>query len=450
MLDLQSSIRSFRGGIHPPYNKELTKDVPVRQAKEPETVTIPMSLHIGAPCKPIVKKGDTVYLGQKVGEATGFVSSPVHSSVSGTVKSVTECPHPNGNNVLSVVIESDGQNTVDPSIKPYGDYTKYSSQEIIDIIKEAGIVGLGGATFPTHVKLTISPDKHVDCMILNGAECEPYLTADDHLMQDKPEMVVEGLKIGMRAIGVEKGYIAIEDNKPEAMKKIDEAIGGDSSIEVVPLKTKYPQGAEKQLITACTGREVPSGGLPADAGVVVMNVGTAAQVATTFETGMPLYKRYVTCTGDAVAEPCTLEVKIGTTYQDVIDQCGGFSQDPAKVISGGPMMGVAMLRTDIPVMKGTSGILCLSKEAAYIPDPTPCIHCGRCASVCPIHLQPLYMAAYAQHQRWEKCEEFHILDCIECGSCAFSCPAKRTLVSSIRVGKRQVQAIRKAKAVKKK
>ncbi len=451
VFDLQSTdIHSFKGGIHPPYNKERTQNVAAKVAQEPNVVTIPMSLHIGAPCKPVVKKGDSVFLGQKIGEATGFVSAPIHASVSGTVKAVAQYPHPNGNNVMSVVIESDGKNTVDPEIKPYGDFNNYSSKEIIDIIKNAGIVGMGGATFPTHVKLSIPPDKKVDCVILNGAECEPYLTADYHLMKLRPEKVVQGLRIAMRAVGVQKGFIGIEDNKPDAIEKIQSAILPDEAIEVVILKTKYPQGAEKQLIMAVTGREVPSGGLPADAGAVVMNVGTAAQVATTFETGMPLYKRFLTCTGDAVKDACTMEVKVGVPLQEVIDQCGGFANDPGKIIMGGPMMGVAQFSTNVPVMKGTSGILCLTKASAEIPEPSACIRCGHCANVCPIHLQPLYMAAYAQHQRWEKCEEFHILDCIECGSCAFSCPAKRTLVSSIRVGKRQVQALRKQRAVKNK
>ena len=437
--------KTFRGGIHPPYNKECTANIDVKVAKKPETVVIPMSLHIGAPCKPIVKKGDEVTLGQKIGEATGFVSAPVHASVSGKVIAVEERPHANGDNVMSVVIESDGLDTISEDIKPYGDYQKYSSQEIIDIIKNAGIVGMGGATFPTHVKLSIPPDKKVDTIILNGAECEPYLTADDHLMNDKPEKVIKGLQIAMYAVGVTKGYIGIETNKPKAIEKIAKESENLSDIQVVPLGTKYPQGAEKQLITAITGREVPSGGLPADAGVVVLNVGTAAQIAETFETGLPLYKRYLTCTGDAIKNPQTLEVRVGAMYQDVIDECGGFSEKPEKVISGGPMMGVSLFQTDVPVMKGTSGILCLTHESAYIPEPSNCIRCGKCASVCPMHLQPLYISAYSLKKRWDKCEEFHALDCIECGSCAFTCPAKRTLVSDIRVAKRQIMADRKKK-----
>ncbi|MEA5074079.1 MAG: electron transport complex subunit RsxC [Eubacterium aggregans] len=435
--------RTFRGGIHPSYNKERTADVSAKVARVPEMVVIPMALHIGAPCTPVVKKGEAVTLGQKVGEANGFVSAPIHSSVSGKVISVEERPHPNGDNVMSVVIESDGLDTPCPEITPYGDFENYEPKAIIDIIHDAGIVGMGGATFPTHVKLSIPPDKQVDTLILNGAECEPYLTADDHLMNLKPQKVVEGLRIAMRAVGVTTGYIGVEANKPEAIRKLREAVSEDGSITVIELATKYPQGAEKQLITAVTGREVPSGGLPADAGVVVLNVGTAAQIAETFETGMPLYKRLLTCTGDAVKDARTMEVRIGAMYQDVIDQCGGFERKPEKVISGGPMMGVTLFQTDVPVMKGTSGILCLSHEAASISEPSNCIRCGKCASVCPIHLQPLYLSAYSLKESWEKCEVYHALDCIECGSCAYTCPAKRTLVSDIRVAKRQIMAARK-------
>ncbi|MGL4606902.1 MAG: electron transport complex subunit RsxC [Eubacteriaceae bacterium] len=434
---------TFKGGIHPPYGKEMTAKIPLGFGTKPDTVTIPMSMHIGAPCTPIVKKGDQVFLGQRIGEPNGFVSVPIHSSVSGVVAAVEERPHPSGDRVMSVVIDSDGLDTVDPSIKPYGSLETMDSDGIKKMILDGGIVGLGGATFPTHVKLAVPPDKKVDAIILNGAECEPYLTADHHLMLAYPEKVVMGLKIAMKAVGVNKGYIGVEDNKKDAIEALVEAIGESTEIEVYSLHTKYPQGAEKQLITAITGREVPSGGLPADAGVVVMNVGTASQIAETMSTGMPLVKRILTCTGDAISKPQTLEVKIGISLQSVIDQCGGFEKSPYKVIMGGPMMGVSQFETCVPVMKATSGILCLTKEAAEIDPPSNCIHCGKCATVCPIHLQPLYLSEYSQRGRWEKCESNHVMDCIECGSCSYICPAKRTLVASIRVAKREIIAQRR-------
>ncbi len=434
---------TFKGGIHPPYRKESTTTVSFGYGPAPDVVVIPMSLHIGAPCTPIVKKGDSVFLGQKIGQANGFVSAPIHSSVSGKVIAVEEKPHPNGDLVMAVVIESDGEDKIDPNIKPYGSLDQMDSEAIKKMIVEAGIVGLGGATFPAHVKLAIPPDKNVDCIILNGAECEPYLTADHHLMLNSAEKVVKGLIIAMKAVGVSKGIIGVEDNKMDAIKVLEQAIGDDSRIELYSLPTKYPQGAEKQLITAVTGREVPSGGLPADVGVVVLNVGTAAQIAETLETGMPLYKRNLTCVGDAIKNPQTLEVRVGVSLQAVIDQCGGFSVEPEKVIMGGPMMGVAQFQTNVPVIKATSGILCLTKETAFTPEPSNCIRCGKCVSVCPVHLQPLHLSEYSLRYMWEKCEENHAMDCIECGSCSFICPAKRTLVSSIRVAKREIMAQRR-------
>jgi electron transport complex protein RnfC len=434
---------TFKGGIHPPYRKESTAEVPLGFGTKPEMVIIPMSLHIGAPCTPIVKKGDQVFLGQRVGEPNGFVSAPVHASVSGTVVAVEERPHASGDRIMAVVIESDGLDTIDSSIKPYGTLEDMDAEAIKKMVLDSGIVGLGGATFPTHVKLAIPPDKKVDCVVLNGAECEPYLTADHHLMLNQAEKVVMGLKVAMKAVGVEKGFIGVEDNKTDAIEALVKAIGNDSRLEVYSLHTKYPQGAEKQLIAAITGREVPSGALPADAGVVVMNVGTAAQIAESMTTGMPLYKRYLTCTGDAIKNPQTMEIRVGVPFQSVIDQCGGFSAEPGKVISGGPMMGVTQFETEIPVMKGTSGILCLTKESAKIATPSNCIHCGKCVGVCPIHLQPLYIAEYSQRNKWDKCEANHAMDCIECGSCSYICPAKRTLVSSIRVAKREIIAQRR-------
>lgn len=434
---------TFKGGIHPPYGKESTAGVPLAYGIMPEMVTIPMSLHIGAPCTPIVKKGDPIFLGQKIGEPNGFVSVPIHASVSGKVAAVEERPHPSGDVIMSVVIESDGLDTIDPSIKPYGLLDEMDADGIKKMVLDSGIVGLGGATFPTHVKLAVPPDKKVDCVILNGAECEPYLTADHHLMLLHPEKIVLGLKIAMKAVNVEKGFIGVEDNKTDAIEALVKAIGNDSRIEVYSLHTKYPQGAEKQLITAITGREVPSGGLPADAGVIVMNVGTAAQIGESMTTGIPLYKRFLTCTGDAIKNPQTMEIRIGVSLQSVIDQCGGFVSEPGKVIMGGPMMGVSQFRTEVPVMKATSGILCLTKESSDIAAPSNCIRCGKCMSVCPIHLQPLNIAAYSQRNKWDKCEANNAMDCIECGSCSYICPAKRTLVSSIRVAKREIVAQRR-------
>ena len=409
----------------------------------PKIVVIPMALHIGAPCTPIVKKGDRIFLGQKIGESNGFVSVPIHASVSGEVVAVEERIHPSGDQVMAVVIQSDGLDTIDPSVKPYGVLGEMNADDIKKMILDSGIVGLGGATFPTHVKLTIPSDKKIDRIILNGAECEPALTADHHLMLLYPEKIVLGLKIAMKAVGVEKGFIAVENNKTDAIAALQKAISSESGLEVHPLQTKYPQGAEKQLITAITGREVPSGGLPADAGVIVMNVGTAAQIAESMTTGMPLYKRYLTCTGDAIKNPQTMEIRIGVLLQEVINQCGGFVSEPEKVITGGPMMGTAQFSIEVPVIKATSGILCLTKAAAAIPLPSNCIRCGKCLQVCPIRLQPFNLAAYSQKNKWEKCEANNVMDCIECGSCSYICPAKRNLVSSIRVAKREIASQRR-------
>jgi electron transport complex protein RnfC len=434
---------TFKGGTHPPHSKKATESLSIERANEPKVVVIPMQQHIGAPCDPIVQVGDEVKVGQKIGEAKGFVSVPVHSSVSGKVVAIEPRLYSGGMAVPCIVIESDMQNTVSPEVAPKGDISGLSAEDIKSIIKEAGIVGMGGATFPTHVKLAPPPDKKVDTVILNGAECEPYLTSDHRLMLEYPEDVVFGLQALMKALGVKKGYIGIETNKPDALEKVFEAAKGIEDIEVVALRTKYPQGAEKQLIYACTKREVPSGGLPADAGVVVNNVGTAAAVAKAIKTGMPLIERIVTITGAGVNNPKNLIVKIGTSFKEIIEQCGGLKGKIGKIIAGGPMMGITQFSLDIPAIKGTSGILVLSEEEARLPEPSNCIRCGKCVETCPINLMPANLSACSLADKHEQAEALNAMDCIECGSCSFVCPAKRPLVDSIRVSKREILARRK-------
>ncbi|MDK2918016.1 MAG: H+/Na+-translocating ferredoxin:NAD+ oxidoreductase subunit [Candidatus Petromonas sp.] len=432
-------LLSFRGGVHPPHFKEPTERVKIEKANEPKVVTIPLSQHIGAPCKPLVKKGDKVKVGQKIGETDSFVSAPVHSSVSGEVKEVKEKLTPSGE-VLCVVIESDGLNELHESVVPKGDIENLSPDEIKNIIKEAGIVGMGGAGFPTHVKLSPPPENKVDTIILNGAECEPYLTADHRLMLENPGDIIYGLKAMMKATGVDKAYIGIEDNKPDAIKIMSEAAKDEQNIEVVGLKTKYPQGAEKQLIYACTRREVPSGGLPMAVGVIVNNVGTAAAIANAIKTGMPLIERICTITGKGVKEPKNLLIKVGTSFKEIIEQCGGYNGKPGKIIMGGPMMGLAQYSDEIPAVKTTSGILIFTPEEARLPKPKPCIKCGKCVEICPAFLQPLYISAYSLNNMHETAEKYNALDCIECGSCSFICPSKRPLLQSIRVSKREILA----------
>ncbi|SHJ90154.1 electron transport complex protein RnfC [Geosporobacter subterraneus DSM 17957] len=433
------SFLSFRGGVHPPHFKEATARIAVERAVEPKVVTIPLQQHIGAPCEPLVKVGDRVKVGEKIGDASGFVSSPVHSSVSGEVKQIARMLTPTGD-AMCVVIESDGLNTTHESVVPKGSIESLTGKEILNIIKEAGIVGLGGAAFPTHVKLSPPPEKKIDTIILNGAECEPFLTADHRLMLESPEEVIYGLRAMMKVLGVSKAFIGIEDNKKDAIDSMKKAVEKDDQIQIVGLHTKYPQGAEKQLIYACTKREVPSGGLPMDVGVVVNNVGTAAAISNAIKTGMPLIERIATITGKGIKEPKNLLIKIGTSFRELIDQCGGYSGTPGKLIMGGPMMGLAQYTDEIPAIKGTSGILVLTPDEARLPEPKPCIRCGKCVEICPAFIQPLFISAYALQNMHETAEKYNALDCIECGSCSFICPSKRPLLQSIRVTKREIIA----------
>jgi electron transport complex protein RnfC len=440
---------TFPGGVHVPYNKSGSMDKAIREVPVPSRVVIPLSQHTGAPCDPLVEKGQTVRVGQKIGDSKEFVSAPVHASVSGKVTSIEVHHHPAlGKKVLSVVIESDGNDEIDDVIGPKPDPFGMDPDEVKAVIREAGIVGLGGAAFPTAVKISPPKEKTIDSYILNGAECEPYLTSDYRLMVERPDEVLMGLRILMHAVGVKSGYICIEDNKPEAIRAIKEALDSDSNVKMVVLESKYPQGSEKHLIRAVLGREVPSGGLPFDVGAMVSNVGTAYAVANTFKTGMPLVRRVVTVTGSGVASPANLNVRIGTMFADVIEEAGGVSSSTRKIIMGGPMMGLAQWSLDIPVIKGTSGILIMTENEVDAVGPFPCIRCARCVEACPMNLLPLFLGAYAERGLYAEAEAYKALDCIECGSCAYVCPARRPLVQAIRTAKSEIMASRRARAAK--
>ncbi len=437
---------SFRGGIHPlshiHHGKRFTEERPIERCSVPDEVVIPLSQHIGAPATPIVAVGDIVDMGQRIADERGYVSVPCFSSVSGKVKAIELRPHISGQKSMAIVIENDHEDRLHPSIKSQGSLESLSPQQIIETIKSAGIVGMGGAAFPTHVKLSPPADKKIDTVIVNGAECEPYLTADHRIMLEHAGEVVRGLEAVVKALGVSNAWIGIENNKPEAIAAMREAVKG-TSINVAALKVKYPQGAEKQLINAITGREVPSGGLPMDVGVVVVNAGTAYQISLAIEKGMPLFERVVTVTG-SVGQPSNLLVRIGTPVSYVITHAGGLSGNTAKVIAGGPMMGIAMYNIDAPVMKGTSGILVLDEKTARPAEEAACIRCSKCVYVCPIGLQPYLLDALSDNDRFEDAEKLGVMDCIECGCCAYTCPANRHLVQGMRLAKGEIINKRKA------
>ncbi|NOX20781.1 MAG: electron transport complex subunit RsxC [Nitrospirae bacterium] len=429
------ALLTFKGGVHPPENKELSAKAPIREAAPPKQAVIPLSQHIGAPCNCVVEVGQEVKKGQLIGEPTAFVSAPVHSSVSGKVVEITQIPNAMGRLVQAVVIDNDGKEEWAP-LQDNPDYMNLSPEELKEKIKNAGIVGMGGATFPTHVKLSPPKEKPIDVVIINGAECEPYLTADHRLMVENPEQVIEGLKILMKILGVSKGYVGIENNKPDAIEKMTEAASKEPNIEVKALQVKYPQGAEKMLIKAIIDREVPAGGLPMDVGVVVQNVGTAVAIFEACRYGKPLIERIVTVTGRGVKEPGNLKARIGTPIRQLIDECGGFVDNPKKVILGGPMMGFAQFSLDVPVTKGTSGVLVLS-ETEYVSSEKygPCIRCGRCIEACPMGLMPLMLSILSEKGFYEDTREYNIMDCFECGSCTYVCPSKRPIVHHIRLAK---------------
>ena len=409
----------------------------------PKTAIIPLAQHIGAPANAVVQKGDKVKVGQLIGEANGFVSANIHSSVSGTVSKVDLAVDVAGFKKPAVFIDVEGDEwleTIDRT-DTLIEEIKDDAKTIVGKIKDAGIVGMGGATFPAHVKLAIPEGKKADFLIINGVECEPYLTADHRLMLEKSAELIVGVKILMKAIGVEKAYIGIEANKPDAISKLTDLCAKEQGIEVVPLKLKYPQGGEKQLINAVSGREVPSGKLPIDAGAVVQNVGTAFAVYEAVQKNKPLIERIVTVTGDTVATPSNFRARIGTPVAELIAAAGGDVEKSGKIISGGPMMGKAMANLESTVTKGTSGILMLSEEKAVRPEAGPCIRCAKCVDACPMGLEPYLLMQYSQRQMWAEDEANHIMDCIECGCCIFSCPAKRPILDYVRLGKNTVGKI---------
>ncbi len=435
---------SFFGGVHPKENKWYACDKETQVFPEPDTVVIPMAQHIGAPCKPLVAKGDLVTKGQKIGDNQGLCV-PVHASVSGKVKAVEMRPHTNGSTVLSVVIENDHLDTLCETVKPrtQEEVDALTPEQLVDIIHEAGIVGMGGATFPTHVKLSGGIGK-VDTAIVNAGECEPYITADDRLCREHPEQVVRGLQIIMKIFGLKEGHIGIEDNKPEAIAALKAAATEGILVDVLP--AKYPQGAEKQLIYAITGREVPSGGLPAAVGCAVFNAATVRAICEAVYDGMPLIQRIVTVSGDILMEPKNLLVPIGTAFNDLIEACGR-NENPYKVLSGGPMMGVAQYDLNVPTIKGVNAVTVLGRNNHHFVEDPHCLRCGKCIDACPMKLMPVLMYKAWQNGDVEEMKKNNIMDCIECGSCAYTCPASVPLVLGFRVAK---QVIRNASAPVKK
>ena len=447
-------MKTFRiGGVHPQENK-LSADQPIKVAELPQTAVFPLGQHIGAPAKAIVKKGDKVKVGQMIAEAGGFVSAPIFSSVSGTVLKVDTCIDASGYDKPAIYITVEGDEwmpEIDRSDKvvTMEDRKDLSAKDIIDKVQKAGIVGMGGATFPCHVKLSPPPGSKPECVIINAVECEPYLTADHRLMLEHSEEIVIGTQLLMKAVGVEKGYIAIENNKPDAIQIMQLKAMAVKNIDVIPLQVKYPQGGEKQLIDAVIRRQVPAPpALPVSVGAIIQNVGTAFAVYQAVMKNKPLFERIVTITGKSLANPSNMLVRLGTPMRQLIDACGGLPEDTGKVIGGGPMMGKALSNIDVPICKGSSGVLIMRNEESHRKPADPCIRCAKCVSVCPMGLEPYLLSACAEQEKWDVMEKEWVTSCIECGSCQFTCPAHRPLLDLIRLGKTTVMGIIKSRSAK--
>lgn len=447
-------MKTFKiGGIHPSENK-LSAKSPIRQAGLPKQAVISLYQHIGAPAKPVVAKGDEVKVGMLIAEADGFVSVPIHSSVSGKVNKIDAIVDASGYRRPAIFIDVEGdewEEGIDRSedLVTLAQHPELTAEEIVGKIKAAGIVGMGGATFPCYVKLSPPKGTKAECVIINAVECEPYLTADHRLMLEKPDEILVGTELIMKAVGVEKGYIGIESNKPDAIALLTERAKRHPHIEIVPLKVKYPQGGEKQLIAAVMEREVPAPpALPIHVGAVVQNVGTTFAIYEAVMKNKPLFERVITVTGKDVHQPSNLLARIGTPMSQLIDECGGLPEDTGKVIGGGPMMGKALMHLDVPVCKGSSGLLLLGEREARRKAPQPCIRCAKCVSACPMGLEPYLLATASALRKWDVAEENGITSCIECGSCQFTCPSARPILDNVRMGKTTVMALIRARNAK--
>ncbi len=448
-------MKTFRlGGVHPSENK-LSAAAPIKAASLPKQAVFSLYQHIGAPAKPVVAKGDEVRVGTLLAEADGFVSAPIYSSVSGKVNKIDAIVDASGYRRPAIIVDVEGDEwdeAIDRSdtLVTLNDRPELEAKDIIDRVKAAGIVGMGGATFPTHVKLSPPPGTKAECVIINAVECEPYLTADHRLMLEKADEILVGVELLMKAVGVTRAYIAIENNKPDAIALMTRKAADRPQIEVVPLQVKYPQGGEKQLIAAVTGREVPAPpALPIHVGAVVQNVGTAYAVYEAVMKNKPLVERIITVTGKSLTHPSNLLARIGTPMSQLIDECGGMPEDTGKIIGGGPMMGKALMNPDTPVCKGSSGLLLMNKQDARRSEPQPCIRCAKCVGACPMGLEPYLLAVASEMQNWELAEANDIPSCIECGSCLFTCPSARPLLDYIRSGKSTVMALIRARNAKK-
>lgn len=448
-------VRTFKiGGIHPEENK-LSHESATQPAPLPKQAIFPMSQHIGAPAKPIVKRGDKVKVGTMIAEAGGFVSAPIFSSVSGTVTKVDNAIDASGYMRPAVIVAVEGdewEETIDRSTKleKLEDHPELTPEEIVERIKKAGVVGMGGACFPTFIKLCPPPGAKAECVIINGVECEPYITSDYRLMMEKADELIEGVKILMKGAKVERGYIGIEDNKPAAIKLLAEKLAGNDKLEVVPLAKKYPQGGEKQLVDAVIGRQVPAPpAIPVNVGAIVQNAGTAVAVYEAVMKNKPLFERYTTVTGKKIAKPSNFLVRMGTTFGELIDLCGGLPEGDNKILAGGPMMGKAVNSLDVPVGKGQNSITVLTDSDAHRKPADPCIRCAKCVSACPMGLEPFLLATCSAKHMWDKVEAEDITSCIECGSCQFTCPSHRPILDNIRLGKQTVMGIIRARNAKK-